>query len=138
MVTDEHAGVLEVLREGYEREAGQLAFYRALRDAAREAGDEEQAARLGGLLADEDRHLVRLGARLRELGADPPEVSDADPRVQLGGWVAEARAREAGEVAFYKAVLARRLDEATRELLQEILQVERRHREALGRRWVPV
>ncbi len=137
-MTEDQKRVVEVLDEGYRREVAQSAFYRALLEAARRAGDESEAHRLEGLVADEERHLMRLGARLRELGEDPPELPDATPEVRLRGWVSEARAREAGEVAFYKAVLARRLDSDTRELLQEILHVERSHREALGRRWMPV
>ncbi len=127
--------VLELLREARAREAGQVAFYRRLARAAGEAGRDREAARLRELRIDEERQLSALGSRLREFGSDPGELSIPDTPANLQGWEAEARAREAGEVAFYKAALAREMDERTRVVLQGILEVERSHRESVAAAW---
>lgn len=126
----------DLLREARRREKGQAAFYRRLAAAADEAGDAGAAERLNELLADEQHHLSRITARLLEMGDTPPEVEAGTGSAKLQGWETEARAREAGEVAFYKGALSRPLDGRTREVLQEILESERRHREELGGKWM--
>jgi len=126
----------DLLREARRRERGQTAFYRRLAAAAEEAGDDGAVERLNELLADEQHHLSRVTARLLELGDKPPEVDPGEGKANLKGWEAEARAREAGEVAFYKGALSGRLDGRTRAILQEILESERRHREELGGKWM--
>jgi rubrerythrin len=131
--TDE---MIEVLREGRRRERGQTGFYRALAAAAEEAGEAAQVERLNELLADEQHHFSRLTARLMELGDAPPDLPSVPVSAKLPGWEAEARAREAGEVAFYKSVLSRRMDDKTRAMLQEILHSERQHRERLAGKWM--
>ncbi len=128
--------VVEFLREGRERERSQTAFYRRLAAAAEEAGDAVAIERLNELLADEQHHLSRLTARLMELGDSPPPLEDPPGAPKFPGWELEARAREAGEVAFYKAVLCREMDRKTREILEEILHSERRHREELRGKWM--
>jgi rubrerythrin len=130
------AGTVELLREGRRRERGQTAYYRRLAAAAEERGLHEESERLNELLADEQHHLSRLTARLIELGDRPPDLPVPEGASTLEGWEGEARAREAGEVAFYKAALARPLDEKTRTILQEILESERRHREELRGKWM--
>lgn len=126
----------DLLREARRRERSQSAFYRRLAAEAEEAGDRRAIERLNELLADEQHHLSRLTARLLELGDSPPEVTPTEGTPSLAGWESEARAREAGEVAFYKSALARRLDGRTRAILREILESERRHREELGGKWM--
>jgi len=126
----------DLLREARRRERGQAVYYRRLAGAAEDAGDQDAIERINELLADEQHHLSRVTARLLEMGDTPPEVTPSDEEPSLKGWESEARAREAGEVAFYKAALARRLDGKTREILQEILESERRHREELGGKWM--
>ena len=126
----------DLLREARRRERGQTAFYRRLAGAAEDAGDQDAIERINELLADEQHHLSRVTARLLEMGDTPPEVTPPTEEANLKGWESEARAREAGEVAFYKAALARRLDGKTRGILQEILESERRHREELGGKWM--
>lgn len=129
-------GVVEFLREGRKRERSQTAFYRRLAMAAEEAGDVQAIERVNELLADEQHHLSRLSARLMELGDSPPPLEDPAGTVQLDGWEMEARAREAGEVSFYKAILCRGMDSRTREMLEEILHSERHHREELRGKWM--
>jgi rubrerythrin len=126
----------DLLREARRRERSQSAFYRRLAGAADEAQDAGAIERLNELLADEQHHLSRITARLMELGDTPPEVEPSAGSPAFKGWEAEARAREAGEVAFYKGALARELDGKTRRILQEILESERRHREELGGKWM--
>jgi rubrerythrin len=124
--------VRDLLREARRRERIQTAYYRRLTGAAEDAEDPGAVERLNELLADEQHHLSRITARLLEMGDSPPELPPGEGSVSLKGWESEARAREAGEVAFYKAALARKIDGRTREILQEILESERRHREELG------
>lgn len=130
------SGVVHLLREGRERERSQTGFYRRLAAAAEEAGRSADVERLNELLADEQHHFSRLTARLVELGDEPPDLPPGKGEAKLDGWQAEARAREAGEVAFYKAGLAREMDERTRAILQEILHSERQHREQLRGKWM--
>jgi rubrerythrin len=126
----------DLLREARRRERNQTAFYRRLAGAADEAQDAGAIERLNELLADEQHHLSRITARLLELGDTLPEVEPSPGSPGFKGWESEARAREAGEVAFYKGALARELDGKTRRILQEILESERRHREELGGKWM--
>lgn len=135
-MSDSPRAIIQLLREGRERERSQTAYYRRLAAAADDAGAEAHAERLNELLADEQHHFSRLTARLMELGDEPPELPDVKGTPNLEGWEAEARAREAGEVAFYKAVLAQEMDEKTRTMLQEILHSERKHREQLAGKWM--
>jgi len=135
-VSEEQEGIVALLREGRRRERGQTSYYRRLAAAAEEKGLDDEAERLNELLADEQHHYSRLTARLIELGDEPPRLSAVEGTASLDGWELEARAREAGEVAFYKAALARALDDRTRAILQEVLQSERRHREELRGKWM--
>lgn len=128
--------IVELLREGRAREKRQSQFYRRLAALAEEEGRADDVERLNELLADEQHHLSRLTARLLELGDQPPELPPTPGVGSLSGWEAEARAREAGEVAFYKSALTRSLDERTREILQEILHSECQHREQLRGKWM--
>ncbi len=128
--------IVELLREGRAREKRQSSFYRRLAALAEEEGRADDVERLNELLADEQHHLSRLTARLLELGDHPPELPPTPGAGDLKGWQAEARAREAGEVAFYKSALARSLDDRTREILQEILHSECQHREQLRGKWM--
>jgi rubrerythrin len=120
------------------REKSQTLFYRALAAAAEDAGDARAVERLNELHADEQHHLSRLTARVLELGGDPADLrSVASPTVPaLEVWEAEARRREDDEVVFYEAALADEWGDATRALLGEILEAERRHREHLGGKWM--
>lgn len=128
--------VKDLLREARRRERRQTAFYRRLSGQAQDAGDAVAAERLNELLADEQHHLSRVTARLLELGDEPGEIP-ADPgEASLGGWEEAARGREEEEVAFYEAALGRELDPRTREILEEILASERKHREELGGKWM--
>ncbi len=135
-VNDVDIGIVEILREGRQRERGQSAFYRRLAAAAEEAGREDDVERLNELLADEQHHLSRLTARLIELGEKPGPLPRGEGTAVLDDWQTEARAREAGEVAFYKSALSRQLDGETRSILQEILHSERQHREQLRGKWM--
>ncbi len=129
-------GIVQILREGRVREKSQTSYYRRLAAAAEEAERADDVERLNELLADEQHHLSRLSARLMELGEKPEDLPPVQGEAKLDGWQAEARAREAGEVAFYKAALTRQLDQETREILQEILHSERQHREQLRGKWM--
>ncbi|TVR64464.1 MAG: ferritin-like domain-containing protein [Gemmatimonadales bacterium] len=128
--------IVELLREGREREKRQSSFYRRLAAAAEDEGRPDDVERLNELLADEQHHLSRLTARLLELGDQPPDLPPGEGTANLEGWEAEARAREAGEVAFYKSALTRSLDDRTRDILQEILHSECHHREQLRGKWM--
>ena len=130
--------LVELLREGRDRERRQTAFYRGLSGAADLAGDGPASERLNELLADEQHHVSRLSARLLELGeeldrgpAPPVPVPDLDT------WPEAARAREADEVAWYERALERVDDGPTRTILAEILASERHHHENLGGKWMP-
>ncbi len=124
-----------LLREARRREAAQVGFYRSLKRIAREEGSTREEVRLRELLADEEEQLSLLAARLRELGFEPGDIVIPERSSSFDGWQAEARAREAGEVAFYKAALVRDMDERTRTVLKEILETERSHRESVMASW---
>lgn len=119
-------------------EREQAAFYRALAAAAEAAGDAALAERLNGLQADEQHQLSRLTARLIELGETPPPLEGPTARAAvLRGWEADARRLEEGEQRRYSRLLeGGGLDAATRELLEDILRVEKIHAEELGGKWM--
>lgn len=135
-VNDVDTGIVEILMEGRQRERNQSSFYRRLAAAADDAGRKDDVERLNELLADEQHHLSRLTARLFELGERPDPLPPVEGSASLDDWQTEARAREAGEVAFYKSALSRQLDGPTRSILQEILHSERQHREQLRGKWM--
>jgi rubrerythrin len=118
-------------------EKDQSLFYRTLAAAAEEAEDAPLAERLNGLHADEQHHLSRLTARLVEAGYGVDALPGTPPAVPaLDGWEAVARAREVGEVARYRTLLALELDERTARMLREFLAAEERHAEELGGKWM--
>jgi rubrerythrin len=117
-------------------EKEQALFYRGLAATAEAEGREELAERFQQLHADEQHHLSRLTARLLELGEQPAELRVAPPAAStLDGWEAEAEERERAEVRRYEELLRGEWDDATRSLLENTLEVERRHAERLGGKW---
>lgn len=128
--------MLQALLEARAAEKAQTRFYRQLSAEAEAAGDDAAAERMNGLLADEQHHLSRLTARLLELGAavDDPTGMDVPP-TGLAEWETVARAREAAEVARYEAMPLASMDDETRRLVAEILEVERTHERELGGKW---
>jgi rubrerythrin len=129
-------GMVAALEGRRAAEKDQSLFYRALAAAAEEAGDEALAQRLHDLHADEQHHLSRLTARLLELGTVPVDLGGTPaPRPQLAAWESAARAREQAEIDGYEALLASELDDRTRALAGEILEVERHHERELGGKW---
>lgn len=128
---------LKALHAAREAEKEQALFYGALVTRAEAAGDLLAAERLNGLHADEQHHLSRLTARLIELGETPSDLRGATmPPVALEGWEETARARETSEIERYERLLQLPLDEETMVRIQEILEVERLHRERLGGKWM--
>jgi len=127
------------LAEAREREKGMTLFYRALAAEAELVGRSEDVERLNDLHADEQHHLSRLTARLLELGGVPTDLARAPrPTVDLEFWEVTAREREADEVAYYREWLGDdEIDEATRELVEEILESEEHHHRDLGGKWMP-
>jgi rubrerythrin len=124
------------LEEARAAEKEQALHYRALAAAAEERGDAAASERLNELHADEQHHLSRLTARLLELGAPLAELAHvrADA-ADAARWEAAARIREQGEVLRYQRMLEGAMDDATRALLEEILDTERHHAEELGGKW---
>lgn len=133
-MTESLATTLEALRRA---EKAQALRYRGLAALAEEIDDEATAQRLHDLHADEQHHLSRLTARLVELGETPADLAATDVgAATLEGWEHEARIREAEEVSRYEAFLAdKRLDAATRTLIEGILEVEIHHRDELAGKW---
>jgi rubrerythrin len=127
----------EALQEARGAERAQVRFYRALAAAAEAAGRLDEAERLHALHADEQHHLSRLTARLLELGAEAGGEPEGEAVPDLEAWEEVARAREAGEVARYAALLELDADEETRALLRQILESERHHLRELGGKWMP-
>ena len=118
-------------------EKEQALFYRQLAASAELADDAVAVERLNGLLADEQHHLSRITARLLELGEAVTDLSGVEaPAAQLSGWERVARSREADEIARYEALAALGWDDATRALVDEILQAERNHERELGGKWM--
>jgi rubrerythrin len=127
------------LQDARRREKEQTLFYRALAAVAEGAGDVALVEALNELHADEQHHLSRLTARLLELGAElePLPVTLAAALPDLGAWAPVAREREQAEVDRYRDVLASEaLDPHTRELVVEILESERNHRDHLSGKWM--
>lgn len=116
-------------------EKEQARFYRALAVAAEESGDEALAERIQGLRADEQHQLSRLSARLVEMGLVPAEVALPAVSVTLLDWESVARAREAREISAYETLLEGQLDDRTREIFAESLEVERHHERDLDGKW---
>lgn len=130
--------LVELLEACRARERAQTRFYRALAATAEDRARSDLAERLNALHADEQHHLSRLTARLLELGMQPrPLRAGAGEDVSLASWEAEARRREAEEVAWYRDALDGVLDPETRRLFEEILESEVRHRDELGGKWMP-
>lgn len=129
--------VAAALAEARAAEKDQALYYRALAAAAEDADDALLAERLNGLHADEQHHLSRLTARLVEAGYAVTDLPNVMPPVPaLDAWEAEAREREIGEVACYRALLQMPLDERTAAMLREFLAAEERHAEELGGKWM--
>lgn len=128
--------LITALQQAREAEKKHALFYRALAAAAEERGNAALAERFNELHADEQHHLSRLTARLLELGAALPELSNAPSGADLEGWEGAARLREEAEVSLYEAVLARAdLDMKTAALLRDIVNTERHHAAELGGKW---
>jgi D-sedoheptulose 7-phosphate isomerase len=130
---------IEAIEGARRAERRQARFYRALAAAAGEAGDAAAEETLNELHADEQHHLARLTSRLLELGIVPGDVEAGSTPGGLPWpvWHAEARAREAAEVAAYEALLASDvLDPDTRIVVLEILESERHHHSTLGGKWM--
>lgn len=127
------------LAEAREREKAMTLFYRALAADAEDAGRAVDVERLNNLHADEQHHLSRLTARLIELGGTPADLRSVPrPAAVLETWEADAREREADEVAYYRAWLESGEEDAeTRSLVEEILESEEHHNRDLGGKWMP-
>ena len=130
--------MIDQLVAAYHAEKEQALFYRALSSIAEEIGDETDIEALNGLLADEQHHLSRLRNRMTELGLDAPQAraGRAERAVDYENWRAEARVREAEEIARYEAMLALELDAETDTLVRSILQAERLHEAHLGGKYM--
>lgn len=137
-MSDDAAGpMIRALEEGRLREKRQTLFYRTLAAEAEWAERPGDAERLNELHADEQHHLSRLTARVLELGGSPGDLRGvAGPEASLDGWEEVARDREGDEVRWYEELLERRLDDATRAVVAEILESERHHREELRGKWM--
>ena len=127
--------VLAALRSAAQAEKAQASFYRALAALA-EADSPELAERVNGLVADEQHHLSRLVARLLELGAPAAIAPSTVAPVGLRDWEPAARLRERAEIDRYVSLLNLDLDTRTRALIEEFLEVERRHEQQLGGKWM--
>lgn len=124
---------LEVARHA---EKVQALVYRGMAALAEAEGEVELAQRLHDLHADEQHHLSRLTARILELGRQPHDLSEVRPvPASLVDWEGMIRDRERREIELYEALLQRALDSQTRDLVESILAVERRHAEELGGKW---
>lgn len=118
-------------------ERDQSLFYRALASEAERLGEATLSERLNGLHADEQHHVSRLSARLLELGEPlEPLPPPSMPEVGLEEWELLARERERVEIERYSGLLSHRLDDATGRMLQEFLDAERQHSQALGGKWM--
>lgn len=117
-------------------EKAQALFYRALAAEAENRGDDALSERFNELHADEQHHVSRLTARLLELGAPLADIADlTGDTVPVEGWETEAAPREQAEVRRYEQLLETEMDEATRGLIEEILDTERHHAAELGGKW---
>lgn len=133
---DHDSALVEQIEAARSAEKVQALVYRSLAARAEARGDTDLAARFHDLHADEQHHLSRLTARLLELGARPLDLGAmraAD--LPVDGWESHVRQRELAEVERYTRLLEQDLDLETRDLLEEILAVERRHATELGGKW---
>jgi rubrerythrin len=128
---------LELLHAARAAEKRQALYYRALAAAAEDRDAADLSERLNGLHADEQHHLSRLTVRLVEMN-EPVAALDAEtaPIVDLDGWEADARRREREEIARYEALLAHELDGKTRAMIEQFIEAERSHADALGGKWM--
>lgn len=127
---------LRLLRTARAAEKEQALFYRNLTGQAEDAGEAVLAERLNGLLADEQHHLSRLTARLLELSQAVDDLAGTEPpAADLSSWQTIARDRELVEIARYELMLEAELDDATRGLVEDILDTERNHERELGGKW---
>ncbi len=129
--------VIALLEESRSREKEQALFYRLLAAEAGTSGSEGLADRFNDLHADEQHHVSRLTARIFEMSGTPaqaprPSVSIPD----LDAWEEEARSREEREVAWYREVLSKPLDDITRGIVEEILASEEHHARKLAGKWM--
>lgn len=130
---EDQATLLEACRRA---EKEQSLFYRRLASEAERREDLAVAERLHDLHADEQHHLSRLTARLIELGHAPADLGDVSaPTADAAGWEPVARSREEDEMRRYEALAAAEVDDQTRALAEEILEVERNHARELGGKW---
>lgn len=129
--------VIALLEESRSREKEQALFYRLLAAEAGTSGSEGLVDRLNNLHADEQHHFSRLTARIFEMSGTPAETPR--PMVSIPGldaWEEEARSREEREVAWYREVLAKPLDDTTRSVVEEILASEENHAMKLAGKWM--
>jgi len=128
-----------LLAESCRREKAQTRYYRALASIAESEGNAPVAERLNALHADEQHHLSRLTARLLELGGTPEDLSGfrQEAIVVFEGWEDVARSREVKEIEWYEEVAGVIDDPTTLDVIKEILESERHHREELGGKWMP-
>jgi rubrerythrin len=130
------ADLVRLLEDARRAEKEQALFYRGLASEAEQRDDADLAARFHDLHADEQHHLSRLTARLIEMGEKPADLADVRAgAVDSPGWEAEAHAREDAEIRRYESLLGRSLDEHTRAIVAEVLEVERHHARELGGKW---
>ena len=130
------AELVRLLEDARRAEKEQALFYRALASDAEERDAADLAARFHDLHADEQHHLSRFTARLIEMGEKPADLAGVRAgTVDSGAWEAEAHAREDAEIRRYESLLAAELDEHTREIVTEVLEVERHHARELGGKW---
>jgi rubrerythrin len=130
--------MIDALQRCREAEKEQALFYRSLAFLAEEAGDAALCERLHALHADEQHHLSRISARLLELGAAPVGVHHIRAqRASLQDWETHAREREREEIGRYQELLGEELDDATADLIREILGTEQHHVRELGGKWTP-
>ena len=130
------AELVRLIEEARRAEKEQALFYRGLASEAEQRDDAELAARFHDLHADEQHHLSRLTARLIEMGEQPADLTGVRAEaVDTAGWEAVAHAREDAEIRRYESLLAGSLDEHTRAIVAEVLEVERHHARELGGKW---
>ena len=127
-----------LLAESRRREKAQTQYYRALASIAESEGNAPVSERLNALHADEQHHLSRLTARLLELGETPEDLSGCHPEAIAAyeGWEDVARSREVKEIEWYEEVAGVIDDPTTLDVIKEILESERHHREELGGKWM--
>jgi rubrerythrin len=135
-----NAPVSKELRDALEQarraEKVQALTYRSLAARAESGDDGELAQRFHELHADEQHHLSRLTARVLELGWQPVDLADVVAnQLSLEAWEGPVRAGENEEIERYSRLLAGELDPQTRSLIEQVLEVEKRHAAELGGKW---